>query len=233
MKIKCILFVSIFVISLLLTSCAHGDIQNDAVEHLQSSTAIVEPQPEPQLQSQPTSSSEQTEDFEILPCVSESIYFSSQREMTQQLNAIRSISSSDERYATYSVLNAQNLSHYYAPSSAIVSDYDFEISRINPNFLWYVYNTKDKGGSIEFEICRIPADDPLLEIEQRYGQQRQNGIVAVPHRHEVYFVIDDAYLGIVRTGGSLSTGTLEELALLEHLTTQITRVQLNSDQMTH
>ena len=243
MKIRYITLIVMMMFSIMFVACTHGD----ALPSLNDGESILEQdvgESIPEEPEEPAAPVESDQDVikeaeippvaksELLPCISNTVYFSSQNEMTQQLKTMRSLSLSDEQYETYSALSTAALSHYYALDPIVVSDYDFATSWINPKFIFYAYETKDKSGYIEFEYSRVSTDDPLLQIEQRYGIRRENNVIFVPHQHTTYFVIDGSYLGLIRVGGSLDTGTIEEITFTKYLSSQITSISLNNNHVT-
>jgi hypothetical protein len=252
MKKKTIIFIAIALLSLTLVACTREDISppigDDGIPLTDIEDATSEESVKLEQQG-PTEPGQQepvepdqgdveelelppVDKSELLPCISNEVYFFSQNEMTQQLKTMRLLTPSDEQYNTYSALNTEALTSYYMPKPSFVAGYDFEISWINPKFIYYAYETKDDRGSIEFEFCRIPTEDPLSQIEQRYGIRREDGTIFIPHQHTLYFVVDGSHLGLVRVGGSLDTGTLDEIYFLEHAATQVVSVPLNPTHVT-
>ena len=251
MKKKTIIFIAIALLSLILVACAREELSPPLSNDIPlADIGNTPPEESVKLEQQEPTESERQEPVEpdqgnveepelfpvekdeLLPCISDTVYFSSQNEMTQQLKTMSLLTPADEQYDSYALLNTETLSYYYAPKPSFVAEYDFEISWVTPKFIYYAYETKDDSGSIEFEFCRIPSEDPLLQIEQRYGLLREDGMIFVPNQHTMYFVVDDSYIAWVRVGGSLDTGTLDEIYFLMDATTQIVSVWLNTDHVT-
>ena len=173
-----------------------------------------------------------TEEIPLLPCVDDTMHFSSQKQMTQQLRAIHALSLSETDYSTYAVLRPQELTHYYALRLMIDSPMTLAAAWIDPDAIYCKYHyIQTDSAFAEYRISRIPADDPLAEIEQQYGIPRQDGLVVIPDELMAYFVLDDAYLACVRIEGYSHHTPENQLWILRDYAQGLFSIPLNTDHL--
>ena len=172
--------------------------------------------------------SQETEDIVIVPCISDSVTFTSFEQMEAQLSAINRLTPADESYVTYSVLNTSKMKYYYTPQyywagrpfdldksqtspTDMVKDvrnYTLTRVEVSPNFFIYTYELEGSPGYLKYTISRIPEDDPLADIEARYGHLRNENdwlMVYASKCENAFYVLDEKYL----VGVSLSIDLLD------------------------
>jgi hypothetical protein len=171
-------------------------------------------------------------DVPLLPCIDDTIYFSSQEQMTQQLRAIHALSPSDADYNTYAALRPQELTHYYALRLTIDSPRALAAAWIDPDAIYCKYHyVSTPSAFAEYRISRVPSDDPLAEIEQQYSIPRRDGMVVIPDACMAYFVLDDVYLASVRVEGISHHTPENQLWLVRDYVQSLFRIPLNTDHL--